>query len=87
MSGGHETAGDWAFVPEASSFNAGWWSMSFTDPSIAGGSILALSLDPNNLNFSFGDGEVTVLGVPPDCTFDVAHQDSGGAAGTSNAPT
>jgi hypothetical protein len=82
MNGGHETAGDWAFVPEASSFNDGWWSMSFTDPSIEGGSILALSLDPNNLNFSFGDGEVTVLGVAPDCTFDVAHQDAGGAAGS-----
>jgi hypothetical protein len=47
-----------------------------------GGSILALSLDPNNLNFSYGDGEVTVLGMPPECTFDVDHQDDGGAAGS-----
>ena len=82
MNGGHETAGEWAFVPEASAFQAGWWSMSFTDPSMTGGSILALSLDPNNLNFSYGDGEVTVLGMPPDCTFDVDHQDDGGASGS-----
>jgi hypothetical protein len=82
MTGGHETSGEWSFVPEASSFDAGWWSMSFTDPSIAGGSILALSLDPDNLNVSYGDGEVTVLGMPPDCTFDVDHQDGGGASGS-----
>jgi hypothetical protein len=82
MSGGHETSGEWSFVPEASSFDSGWWSMSFTDSSMIGGTILALSLDPNNLNFSYGDGDATVLGMPPDCTITVDRQDSAGASGS-----
>ena len=81
MSGDHEVSSRWVFVPEASYFS-GWWTMTFTDLSIEGGAILALTLDPANLFVSYGDGEVTVVGGAPQCTFDVEHQDEGGASGS-----
>ncbi len=81
MSGGYEVSGSWAFVPEASLF-AGWWSMSFTDLSIGGGAILTLSLDPANLNVGFGDGKVSFVGLAPECTIDIEHQDASGASGS-----
>lgn len=81
MSGDHEVSSNWVFVPEASFFS-GWWSMTFTDPSIEAGAIFGLSLDPAGPFFSYSDGEVTVVGGAPQCTFDVEHQDEGGASGS-----
>ena len=81
MRGDHEVSSFWVFVPEASVFS-GWWSMTFTDLSIEAGAIITLSLDPANPNLVYADGEVTVLGGAPQCTFDVEHQDEGGASGS-----
>jgi hypothetical protein len=82
MTGGAEKSGSWAFVPEASSYGSGWWSMSFTDPSASTPTILAVSLNPDNMNVSYGDDEFTITGMPPMCTFDVEHQDANGAKGS-----
>jgi hypothetical protein len=56
--------------------------MSFTEATAAGAGVLALSLDPANTNFSFGDGEITIFGAAPQCSFDIDHQDSSGASGS-----
>ena len=56
--------------------------MSFTEASSDGAKVLALSLDPANTNFSFGDGEITIFGAAPQCSFNIDHQDSSGASGS-----
>jgi hypothetical protein len=82
ISGGHDESGKFVWIPVASSFAPGWWSMSFTEASADGAAVFTLSLDPANTNFSFGDGEVTIFGAAPQCSFDIDHQDSSGASGS-----
>jgi len=86
ISGDQEKSGEWAFVPEASSFSSGWWAMSFTDPDQPVGTIITLSLDPTNQNITYGDADLTLTGMPPVCTFDIQSQDAGGASGTVECP-
>ncbi len=82
ISGGHEEGGEFIWIPVASSYAPGWWSMSFTEQSADGAAVLALSLDPANTNVSFGDGEITIFGAAPECSFDIDHQDDSGASGS-----
>lgn len=82
ISGGYDLSGKFVWIPVASSFAPGWWSMSFTEASADGAAVFTLSLDPANTNFSFGDGVVTIFGAAPQCSFDIDHQDSSGASGS-----
>jgi hypothetical protein len=82
ISGGHEKSGDYVWIPVASSYAPGWWAMSFTEPSGVGAAVLSLALDPANTNVSFGDGEITIFGMAPQCSFNIDHQDSSGASGS-----
>ena len=82
FSGGHEESWKFVWIPVASSFAPGWWGMSFTEASAEGAAVFALSLNPANTNFSFGDGEVLIVGAAPQCSFNIDHQDSSGASGS-----
>ena len=82
FSGGHEESGEYVWIPVASVFTSGWWSMSFTPPNSESAKVFSLLLDPANTNFSFGDGEVTLFGAAPQCSFNIDHQDSSGASGS-----
>ena len=82
FSGGHEGSGDYVWIPVASVFTSGWWAMSFTPPNSESAAVFSLLLDPANTNFSFGDGVVTIFGAAPQCSFNIDHQDSSGAAGS-----
>ena len=82
FSGGHDESGSYVWIPVASSFAPGWWSMSFTPPTSESAAVFSLSLDPANTNFSFGDGVVTIFGAAPQCSFNIDHQDGSGASGS-----
>jgi hypothetical protein len=81
ITGGYEVSGTWDFVPAASYFDGSWWSLTFTDMNTPG-SIVALSLAPDNMNFSFSDGTATIAGLPDQCTFDLAEQTAAGTSGS-----
>jgi hypothetical protein len=82
FSGGLEESGNYVWIPVASSYAPGWWAMSFTPPDTTSAKVFSLTLDPANSNFSFGDGVITIFGAAPQCSFDIDHQDSSGAAGS-----
>jgi hypothetical protein len=82
FSGGYDASGNYVWVPVASVFTSGWWAMSFTPPNSESAAVFSLLLDPANTNFSFGDGEVTIFGFAPQCSFNIDHQDSSGASGS-----
>jgi hypothetical protein len=81
ITGGYEVSGTWDFVPAASYFDGSWWSLTFTDVNTPG-AIVALSLAPDNMNFSFSDGTATIAGLPDQCTFDLAEQTAAGTSGS-----
>lgn len=86
MHGGHEASGTWTFAPQFSSFGGGSWTMTFEDPTnpMPAGPFLTLALAPDDPNLSLSEGGVTIIAHADVCTFNIDHQDAGGAVGTVN---
>lgn len=82
FSGNWEGDGEFAFIPEASAFIDGHWSLSFApNRDGSGDSIITILLIPETLYFTFGDPEFTVGGGPGQCEFD-AEESASGASGS-----
>lgn len=82
FSGNWEGSGEFAFIPEASAFIDGHWSLSFApNRDGSGDSIITILLVPETQYFTFGDPEFTVGGGPGQCEFD-AEESASGASGS-----
>lgn len=84
LTGGHQAAGTWEFAPQFSFFGGGSWTMTFQDPTnpMPAGPFLTLTLASDDPNLSLSEGGVTIVAHADVCTFNIDHQDAGGASGT-----
>jgi hypothetical protein len=83
FSGNWEGDGEYAFIPEASAFIDGHWSLSFApNRDGSGDAIITILLIPETLYFTFGDPEFTVGGGPGQCEFDVSEESASRASGS-----
>lgn len=83
VSGNWEADGEFAFIPEASVFTDGYWSLSFApNRDGSGDKIVTILLAPDSYFVTYGDPEITVAGGQDQCEFDISDQTVDGVSGS-----
>jgi hypothetical protein len=83
ISGNWDADGEFVFIPEASVFTDGFWSLSFApNRDGSGDKIITILLAPDSFFVTYGDPDITVAGGQDQCQFDISDQTVDGVSGT-----
>jgi len=83
VSGNWEADGEFVFIPEASLFTDGYWSLSFApNRDGSGDKIVTILLAPESYIVTYGDPDITVAGGQDQCEFDISDQTVDGVSGS-----
>ncbi len=82
ISGNWEENGEFVFIPAASIFTDGYWSLSFApNADGSGDAVITVLLMPDSYYVSYGDADIAVGGGSDQCQFDISDQTVDGVSG------